>query len=58
MLTETTTVDRHSLFNILYCAISVSMTYTARMEASENEHEQEFMHSGIVSDSRMIQESQ
>lgn len=58
MFTETTTVDRHSLFNVLYCAISVSMTNTARMEGSENEHEQELMHSGIVSDPRMIQESQ
>jgi O-antigen ligase len=58
MFTETTTVDRHSLFNVLFCAISVSMSETARMEGSENEHEQEFMHSGMVSDSRMIQESQ
>jgi exopolysaccharide production protein ExoQ len=56
MFTETTTVDRHSLFNVLYCALSVSMTNTASLEVSENE--QEFMHSGIVSDSRMIQESQ
>jgi O-antigen ligase len=58
MFTETTTVDRHSLFNILYCAVSVSMTETARMEGSENEHEPEFMHSGSASDSRIIQESQ
>jgi exopolysaccharide production protein ExoQ len=58
MFTETTTVDRHSLFNVLYCALSVSMTNTVRMESSEKEFEQEFMHSGIVSDSRMIQESQ
>jgi exopolysaccharide production protein ExoQ len=58
MFTETTTVDRHSLFNVLYCALSVSMTNTASLEDTENEHEQEFMHSGIVSDSRMIQESQ
>jgi exopolysaccharide production protein ExoQ len=56
MFTETTTVDRHSLFNVLYCALSVSMTSTASLEDSENE--QEFMHSGIVSDSRMVQESQ
>ena len=58
MFTETTTVDRHSLFNILYCALSVSMTETLRMEGTANEQEEEFMHSGIVSDSHMIQESQ
>jgi len=57
MFTETTTVDRHSLFNILYCALSVSMTETLRMEGRENQYEEEFRHSGIVSGSSMIQES-
>ena len=57
MFTETTTVDRHSLFNVLFCALSVSMTETARMKASENEYEQELMYSAIISDPHIIQES-
>jgi exopolysaccharide production protein ExoQ len=57
MFTETTTVDRHSLFNVLYCALSVSVTEAARMKASENEYEQELMYSAIISDSHIIQES-
>ena len=57
MFTETTTVDRHSLFNVLYCALSVSMTETARMKSSENEYERELMYSTIISDSHIIQES-
>jgi len=58
MFTETTTVDRHSLFNVLYCALAVSMTETVRMEGTESEPERESIHSGITSDSYMIQESQ
>lgn len=57
MFTETTTVDRHSLFNVLYCALSVSMTETARMKGNENEYEQEIMYSAIISDPHIIQES-
>jgi exopolysaccharide production protein ExoQ len=57
MFTETTTVDRHSLFNVLYCALSVSMTETARIKGSENEYEQELMYSAIISDPQIIQES-
>ena len=57
MFTETTTVDRHSLFNVLYCALSVSMTETARMKGTENEYEQELMYSAIISDPHIIQES-
>jgi len=57
MFTETTTVDRHSLFNVLYCALSVSMTETARMKGSENEYEQELIYSAIISDPHIIQES-
>lgn len=57
MFTETTTVDRHSLFNILYCALSVSMTETARMKGSEDEYGQELMYSAIISDPQITQES-
>jgi exopolysaccharide production protein ExoQ len=57
MFTETTTVDRHSLFNVLYCALSVSMTETAGTKDSENEYERELMYSAINSDPHIIQES-
>jgi len=57
MFTETTTVDRHSFFNILYCALSVSITETLRTESAENHDEEEYMHPELVADSHMLQES-
>jgi exopolysaccharide production protein ExoQ len=42
MFTESSTVDRHSVFYILYCAISVSMNFPPRMEFVEDELEEEY----------------
>ena len=56
--TEAPAVDRHTLSFILYCAISVSMTEGARIQATESELEEEYAASEIPSDSRVVQEFQ
>jgi exopolysaccharide production protein ExoQ len=56
--TEAPPVDRHTLMFVLFCAIPVSITEAPAREVVEQEHEQEYMPSGIASDSGMIQESQ
>jgi O-antigen ligase len=55
--TEAPAVDRHTLSFVLFCAISVSMTEAPRMEAIEHEREEEYMPSGIASDSSLLRES-
>jgi O-antigen ligase len=49
MFTETTQVDRHSLFYIIYCAVSVSMNLAPRSEFLEDELEEEYMPMGMAS---------
>jgi exopolysaccharide production protein ExoQ len=56
--TEAPAVDRHTLSFVLFCAISVWMTEARGMKIIEHEKEEEYMPSGIASDSGMVQESQ
>ncbi len=56
--TEAPPVDRHTLMFVLFCSISVSMTEAHAAAAIEHEQEEEYVPSGIASDSSMIQEPQ
>jgi exopolysaccharide production protein ExoQ len=56
--TEAPPVDRHTLMFVLFCSISVSITEAPATEVVEQEQEEEYVPSGIASDSGMIQESQ
>jgi exopolysaccharide production protein ExoQ len=49
--TEAPPVDRHTLMFVLFCALSVSMTEEARMEAIEYRQEKEWMPARVVFDS-------
>lgn len=58
--TESPPVDRHTLMFVMFCALSVSLTEAARAEAAGHRaaEEEEFLSSGVLSDSGMAQEFQ